>query len=601
MTNRSSARYVSAILLIAIVAFGAPTFTTASFTSQSMNTGSGVTAAADWTPPDVSLVSPGSPIKGVVPLSVAAFDGESSISNVVVQYQLPNAASWTTVCTMTVAPYTCNWNTAAVLDGSYDLRAIATDGAGYTSTSALVRTVVANNVLIVLNPPADVVRGTTPVTASIFNGGSSSFSVRIEYALADTTNWRAICTTTIAPYTCSWVTTSFANDFYDLRAVATSGSATYTSAVVTDTLVDNAAPAVTMLNPGTPLSGFVTLAASASDAHSGVAQVVIQSAPTGTASWQNRCAITAAPFSCRIDTAALADGSYSFRAIATDVAGNSTISAAVTNRIVDNTVSSISVVDPGAYLRGTVTVSADAASTAGISSVTIQRSPAGAATWSDLCTDTSSPYSCAWNTTTVADGAYDLRAILVDGQGRITTSAVIAGRQVDNTPLRGYDVQAVNGGATLGRLESGDTLTFTYTDLVSLESITSGWNGSALAVTVRLQDGNLLGLGNTGDTVDVLRNGSVVNLGSVLLNNEFIRSSRTVTFASTMEASTTVVNGRPATIVTIRLGASSGGGLRTSSLNGTLVWSPSGLATDVFGNRVSTAPTSELGALDRDF
>ncbi|KRF32794.1 Ig-like domain-containing protein [Yonghaparkia sp. Soil809] len=601
MSGRSSLLVSSLGLLVGAAVLGAPAFSTAAFTASTSNAASTVSAAADWTPPTVAIADPGSPVKGTVALSATASDGESLIATVVIQYQLPDAAAWTTVCTDTTAPYSCAWSTAGLADGNYDVRAIATDAAGYSTASAPARTLVANNVLVVLAAPADVVRATVPLSASIVNGGTAAYSMRIEYAPAGTTTWKTLCTISASPYTCSWVTTGYANDFVDLRAVATSGGTSHTSAVVADILVDNLAPVATMVDPGSPLSGFVTLAATATDAHSGVAQVVIQSAPTGSTTWTSRCTVTAAPYSCRIDSAALADGGYSFRAIVTDAAGNSTTSATIANRIVDNTVSSVSVVDPGAYLQGTVSVSANASSTAGITSVTIQRSPSGAGTWTDICVDSASPYACSWTTTGVADGTYDLRAVLVDGAGRTTTSAIVAARQVDNTPLRGYDVQAVNGGTTLGRLESGDTLTLTYNDAVSLGTVTSGWTGSALAVTLRLQDGNLLGLGNAGDTIDVLRSGSAVALGSVAVRNDVIKSSRTVSFASTMTASTAVVNGRTVTVVSIRLGASSGGGLRTTSLTGAMIWTPSGSVTDAFGNRASTAPTTELGTLDRDF
>lgn len=601
MSGRSSLLLPPLALLLAAAVLAAPTFSTAAFTSRISNLASTVAAAADWTPPTVAIADPGSPVKGTVALSATASDGESAITSVVIQFQLPDAVTWTTVCTDTTAPYSCSWSTAGLADGSYDVRAIATDAAGYSTASAPARTLVANNVLVVLAAPADVVRGTVPLSASIVNGGTTAYSVRIEYAPAGTTTWKTLCTASASPYTCSWVTTGYANDFYDLRAVATAGGTSYTSALVSDILVDNLAPVAGMVDPGSPLSGFATLAATASDAHSGVAQVVIQSAPTGSTTWTSRCTLAAAPYSCRIDTAALADGGYSFRAVVTDAAGNTTTSATIANRIVDNTVSSVSIVDPGAYLQGTVTVSASASSSAGIASVTIQRAPTGTTTWTDLCADGTSPYSCSWDTTTVADGAYDLRAVLVDGAGRTTISTIVAARQVDNTPLRGYDVQAVNGGTTLGRLESGDTLTLTYNDALSLGTITSGWTGASLAVTVRLQDGNLLGLGNTGDTIDVLRSGAAVNLGSVAVRNDVIKSSRTVSFASTMTASTAVVNGRTVTVVTLRLGASSGGGLRTTSLTGAMVWTPSNAVTDAFGNRSSTAPTTELGTLDRDF
>ncbi len=134
-------------------------------------------------------------------------------------------------------------------------------------------------------------------------------------------------------------------------------------------IVDNTAPTVTMTDPGTPLRGTVTLAATATDAHSGIAQVVIQRQASGASTWTDVCTTTAAPYRCSLDTTTLAEGNWSFRAQATDAAGNSTNSAAVTNRLVENIVSTVSLEDPGTELYGTVTLRATAASTAGVTRV----------------------------------------------------------------------------------------------------------------------------------------------------------------------------------------------------------------------------------------
>ena len=49
--------------------------------------------------------------------------------------------------------------------------------------------------------------------------------------------------------------------------------------------------------------------------------------------------------------------------------------------------------------------------------------------------------------------------------GATTTSATVANRTIDNTPVRGVDVQTVNKpGGTAGRPEAGDKLVLTYSD-----------------------------------------------------------------------------------------------------------------------------------------
>jgi hypothetical protein len=576
---------------------------TAILTSSTTNTLSTVAAASDWTPPSVTLQSPGASLTDTVPVTATAADAESGIASVTLAHRPVGGSSWTTLCTATAAPYTCSWNTRSVADGSYDLRAVATDRAGYSTTSETVRTFVANTFSVVLSAPGDLVSGLVALPVTVQNPGTSSTTVRVEYLQDGTSTWKSLCTNLVSPFSCTWSTTGFANDYYDLRAVATSGGSTSTSAVVSDVLVDNLAPTVTMLDPGSPLSGTRTFAASAADEHSAVARVVIQYAVSGTTTWKDLCAVTTEPFSCRVDTLTLADGSYSFRATATDLAGNATTSTVVTNRLLDNTVSSVSLEDPGAYLSGTVSLIAHASSTAGVTSVRIQRAPSGTTTWTDVCTDTSTPYSCAWDTTSAAQGLYDLRAVLLDGAGRTTVSATVTARQVTNSPLRAFDVQTVNGG-TAGRVDAGDQVTFTYTDRVNLATVTPGWSGSAQSVTVRLRDGNSLGAGNKGDTLDVQRPGSTVNLGTVNLREDFVKRGKSASFTATMTASSATVNGATVTTVRIQLGAQSAGNsnvLRTVTLAAAMVWTPSTAVTDLLGNASSGAGATERNPADRDF
>lgn len=588
-------------VLVAVAGSAMPGFSSASFTAQTLNSAR-VTAAADWTPPTVSVLSPGSTVKDTVTVTADANDAETGVADVTIQYLPVGGTSWVTICTVATAPYGCAWSTKAVADGGYDLRARATDRAGYATVSETVRTTVANNVLVVLGDPGDFVRGTVSLPTTIHNPGTVSYAVRVEYSPAGANSWKSVCTNLSSPYSCSWATTGFTNDYYDLRAVAVSGSTTHTSAVVTDVLVDNLAPTVTMTDPGSPLRGTHTFAATAADAHSGVAQVVLQYAAAGSSTYKNLCTITTEPYSCRFDTTTLLDGTYTVRAVATDFAGHTTTSALVTNRVVDNTVSSVSMEDPGAFLAGTVPLAASANSTAGVASVRIQRAANGTTSWTDVCTDSTAPFSCSWDSRAVVDGLYDFRAVLVDGNGRVTTSATVAARRVDNSPLRGVDVQTTNGGVNAGRLEAGDSISFTYSEQVDLATVSPGWAGGAVAVSLRLRDGNLLGLGGRGDTVDVLRSGSAVNLGSVNLREDYIKNSKTSTAAATMTATTVTVNGVPRTVVTIQLGAVTGlANLRTTTVASTMAWTPLATVRNAAGDACSAATANETGVSDWEF
>ena len=95
----------------------------------------------------------------------------------------------------------------------------------------------------------------------------------------------------------------------------------------------------------------------------------------------------------------------------------------------------VTIADPGSPLRGTVTLSGTATdSGSGVASVQMQyragRRPRRGRTG---CTATTAPYSCSFDTTTVADGLYDVRALATDVAGNTATSAVVANRRIDNT------------------------------------------------------------------------------------------------------------------------------------------------------------------------
>jgi hypothetical protein len=202
-----------------------------------------------------------------------------------------------------------------------------------------------------------------------------------------------------------------------------------------------------MTDPGTPLSGSITLGATATDiGGSGVASVVIQRSPAGAGTWTDICTDSAFPYSCSFDTSSVGDALYDFRAVGTDVAGNSANST-VTNRRIDNVVPTVSLTDPGANIRGTISLDATASDGGGIADVKIQRSPAGVGIWTDICTDSSSPYSCPTDTATWGgDALYDVRAIATDNASRTATSTV-TNRRVDNTLPT---VTTTDPGANLG-------------------------------------------------------------------------------------------------------------------------------------------------------
>jgi Bacterial Ig domain/Bacterial Ig-like domain len=544
----------------------------------------------DNTAPATTLTDPGSPLKGTVSLSGTGSDGGSGLASVAVQYRTSPSGTWTTIC----ASASCSWATTGVTDGLYDLRVAATDAAGNVGTTVVTSRRVDNTApSVTVTDPGAAVGGTVTLQTTASDSGSGVASVKYEYRTSPSGAWTTACTAASSPFSCTWTTTALTDGLYDLRATATdaAGNATI-SAVVSARWVDNTAPSTpTLTNPGSPLSGTVTVSGTATDSGSGVASVRFQYAPAGTTTWTDACSDATTPYSCSWVTTGLTDGLYDMRALATDNAGNTKASATTTNRRVDNNAPTVSVTDPGSPLRGTVSLTATAADGGGISSVVMQYRTSPAGTWTTICTTATSPYTCSWNTTALTDGNYDLQAIATDNASRSTTSAVLATRKVDNTAPTAVDVQSANGG-TAGTIDAGDTLTFTYSEAMAPASILAGWTGTSTAVTVRLTNSankDLLSVWNAANTT---RLGLTSATQDLQLNQGWVSSNPVLNATMVQSGSSIVV-----TIGTVRSGSVDTGVNKA----GAMTWTPATAATDVAGNACTATAVTETGALDVDF
>jgi hypothetical protein len=460
--------------------------------------------------------------------------------------------------------------------GATFVAATSNPGASFTTAADF------NTVTVTLGDPGSPLRGTVTLSADASSERGIA-NVRFQASPAGANTWSDVCTDATAAYSCAW---NPADGLYDLRALATDTAGYTRSATVATRRIDNTAPSsATLTDPGALLSGTVTLAASAADAGSGIATVRIERAPAGTSTWTTICTDNLSPYSCSFVTTNEPDALYDLRAVATDAAGNTRTSATVANRRVDNAGPTVTVTDPGSPLRGSVTVAALASDAAGIASVTIQHKLTSGSTWTTICTDNSAPYSCAWATS--GDGSYDLRATATDTVGRSTTSATVTGRVVDNTAPTATDVQAVNGSGTQYRIDSGDTLTFTYSEAMAPGSILAGWSGASQAVTVQLT--------NSG-SADLLR----VMSGTTKLNltgtTDLTLNANHVTASAVFNATVAISGNR----VVVTIGTVASGSSRAVTTTAAMRWTPAA-ATDLAGNPGSTTAVDETGTADRDF
>ena len=243
-----------------------------------------------------------------------------------------------------------SWDTTLVSDGLYDLRVIATDVAGNSTTSALVTTRVDNTppALTFSSPAAGtIVSGTVNLVGSASDASPASPPVTFEYKLASAPP--SAYTATGA----SWNTATLpaGDGLYDLRAGATDAAGNTASVENTSVRVDNAPPTVSITAPAAAINGSLpsptTFAANAADpAGSGVTQVQFfecsdQSNDCATGVWNPLGTVPApGPYSVSWSIPA-ADGNHALAAVATDNAGHP--ATAIRNVDVDRTAPSTTI------------------------------------------------------------------------------------------------------------------------------------------------------------------------------------------------------------------------------------------------------------------
>jgi hypothetical protein len=562
---------------------------------NSTNSSTVTNRRVDNTAPTASMTNPGSPITGTKSFDGTSTDtGGSGVASLKFQSSPTGAGTWSDMCSDTTSPYSCSYDTSALSDGQYDFRSLATDNAGNTANSTVYSGAIVDNTAptVTMTDPGQYLKGTITLDATAGDGaGSGVANVKIQRSPAGAGSWTDICTDNSSPYQCASVNTATwgGDGLYDLRAVATDNVAkTTNSTVVTNRRVDNTAPTAGVTDPGTPLRLTVTVGATATDGGSGVANVKVQHSPAGAGTWTDICTDTTSPYSCSWDTTGVTDGLYDLRAITTDNAGNTTTSSTVTNRRVDNTAPTAGLTDPGSPLSQTVTLNATGTDTggSGVLNVAIQRAPTGTSTWTTICTDATSPYSCSWNTTGVSDGGYDLRAVSTDNAGNVTNSSTVSNRVVDNTAPTATDVQTGVTGTTAGLAQQGDTLVFTFSEQIAPGTIVAGWNGTGTqTVTVTLDTGNHLSL--TGAT---LING-FVTLGGA----GYVQNGKTVVFTN----STIAQSGGT---ITLTLGTPDKPQFLQTGTAGNSSWPVAAGLTDIAGNTLTTPVTkTETGGSDAEF
>ena len=383
------------------------------------------TVLIDATPPTCASCSAADYLRGTVDLSADPDTTGSGIKSVTFEYTDAGGSTWTAIGTDTTGPgpYTASWDTTLVPDGHYDLRILITDNADNVTTTDLPDKVVDNTApdVALVGAPTEgqLVSGTIGIAASASDATSPVASVKF-YVRGS-----LLGTDSTAPFSLNWNTTTGADGAATIQVVVEDMAGNTTTSAVRNVSVDNVSPTPTLADPGQYLNGTVSLSASSDP---DTTQVDFERRTAGGGSWVTIASDTTTPWGTSLDTTALADGLYDFRAIATDATGHTGTSPIRANVRVDNTSPAGSLTSPagGATVGGpSVTLSgsySDAGS--GIASVRYELRPTGGGSWTTIATSTSAPFSATWDATTVASGSYDLQPVLTDRAGNTFTGAM---------------------------------------------------------------------------------------------------------------------------------------------------------------------------------
>ena len=407
--------------------------------------------------PTATVGDPGNPLVGTVNLAATADDVDSHVASVQVQRSPAGAGTWTDIGAADVtAPYSISFDTTSVANGLYDLRAVATDLAGNTGASPVVEDVQ------VANPSGSV---GSSATVSNANNGATTVVIPVPAGtqnkdlLVAHLSTRGGTGTTVTPAEAGWTALQNATSGTTVRLatyyrVATGselapytftlsnsqravGAMTALSGIKTTDPIDvNGGTATATSATATANSVTTTVAGSIAMAFFTVGRGTTFTQPGG---WAERYDFQHVNLTATNKAALAGDTRTMALAGATlNAASTITSGAWVAHQAafeIDKVGPSVTMTSPSTPIAGVVAVSANATDAdTRIVGVRFQRSLAGVGPWTNVgAVDTTAPYSVSFDTTSVADGLYDFRAIGEDGAGNVTYSALLTNRRIDNT------------------------------------------------------------------------------------------------------------------------------------------------------------------------
>ncbi len=504
-------------------------------------------------------------------------------------------------------------------DGQYTAQAKQGDASGNLTTSA-ARTFNVDTTIPVVSiaaPTAGQRVGSRPPvsgTAGIITGDGATVTVRI-YSGA-TTGGTLVQTLSAARNagTGAWTVTpaTLADGTYTAQATQTdSAGHTGTSSPVTF-VADGTGPASVAITA--PAAGQTlptqtpTIAGTAGNAAGDSTSLTVNLYAGATATGVPVRVLTAT----RAGTAwsvpvapSLADGQYTVQAKQSDASGNTTTTAAVTFRT-DTSAPAVAVSAPaaGQLVVGKPPISGSGGILVGDNALITVRIYAGSTTTGPVLqtlTTNRNAGTGAWTVTPalLVSGTYTVTATQTDAAGNTGVSAPVTFTtdSVKPTALALSTANGAGGGQVAGRLDSGDSISFPYSEAMDPATILAGWSGAATPVNARFintgaNDG--LTLLNAAATATLGIAGGTTTTSGVRFGVDFV--SANVTFSATMTLSAdkktvTIVLGTPDLPANIKPGP-------VAASNS--AWTVNTAAHDLAGNAVTAGTVNETDN-DRDF
>jgi hypothetical protein len=291
----------------------------------------------------------------------------ASIDTVVLESSPAGANHWTPLNTVTAPSGPGTWGTSVNYAdfgtgaGVYDVRAIATQNDGQVGISTTIANVVlvddenvsGNGVMdyLGLENIGSAVSGSVPLTAALWRvPNNTPDTVKFELSPAGQNNWRTVGTASAETsggqpvtlngmqlYTATVDTSSIPDGLYDITVQGQDANGDlFIGEELSQISIDNTSPTVSLTPPGGTLSNDVILRAASSDEGSGIASVKFQYETANSSDWTTIGVISSPPYTQTFDTRSLTNGTYDLRAVATDQAGNTTVSNIVSRVTIAN-------------------------------------------------------------------------------------------------------------------------------------------------------------------------------------------------------------------------------------------------------------------------